>query len=87
MPSRVIEVDGRRWSVMPSGRRTQYVKDEFGLIFTSEDEPREQRIARYSPLGSKSNELSLSQLTDRELTQLLTTSQPGWTSPELGYRR
>lgn len=87
MPRRVIEVSGRRWSVMPSGRRTQYVKDEFGLIFTSEDERREQRIARYSPLGSKSNELSLSQLTDRELTRLLATSQPGWTSPELGYRR
>ncbi|HEX9894513.1 MAG TPA: hypothetical protein VGA78_11350 [Gemmatimonadales bacterium] len=87
MPKRIIEVDGRRWSVSPSGRRTQYVKDEFGIVFTSEDERREQRIARYSPLAAKSTELSLSALTDRELSELLSMSQPAWTSPELGYRR
>jgi hypothetical protein len=87
MAKRIIEVDGRRWSVMASGRRTQYVKDEFGVVFTSEDERREQRIARYSPLGAKSTESSLSALSDRELSDLLAWSQPAWTSPELGYRR
>ena len=33
MPRRVIEVDGERWTVSVSGRITQYVKDEFGLVF------------------------------------------------------
>lgn len=87
MPKRIIEIDGRRWSVTSSGRRTQYVKDEFGIVFTSEDDRREQRITRFSPQGAKSTELALSQLTERELTQLFAMSQPGWTSPELGYRR
>lgn len=87
MPRRTIEADGRRWSVMTSGRRTQYVKDEFGIVFTSEDRVREQRVTRYSPLGAKSTELALSSLSDRELLELFATSQPAWTSPELGYRR
>jgi hypothetical protein len=87
VPRRIIEVNGRRWSVSPSGRRTQYVKDEFGIVFTSQDDAREQRITRYSPLGPKSTELALSALSDRELADLLAVSQPAWTSPELGYRR
>jgi hypothetical protein len=87
VPKRTIEADGRRWSVTTSGRRTQYVKDEFGIVFTSEDEAREQRVTRYSPLATKSTELALSSLSDRELIELLATSQPAWTSPELGYRR
>jgi hypothetical protein len=87
MPSRMIEVDGRRWSVAPSGRRTQYTRDEFGLVFTSEDGVREQRVARYTPLGTKSTELSLANLSDRELAEYLARSQPSWTSPEMGYRR
>jgi hypothetical protein len=41
---------------------------------------------RYSPLGAKSRELSLGELTDAELRQLLTYSQPSWTAPEMGYR-
>ena len=44
-------------------------------------------MVRYSPLGAKSGELSLARLSDRELADLLAVSQPGWTSPELGYRR
>ena len=48
---------------------------------------REQRVARYTPLGAKSRELSLSQLSDQELRELLAHSQPSWTSPEMGYRR
>jgi hypothetical protein len=88
MPRRIIEVDGEQWQVAMSGRSTQYNKDEFGLVFTRGTGPnREQRVVRYSPLGAKSQELSLARMEDRELADLLAVSQPGWTSPELGYRR
>jgi hypothetical protein len=88
MPRRIIEVDGASWEVAVSGRVTQYVKDEFGLVFTRGVGPnREQRVVRYSPLGAKSRELSLAQLTDQELRDLLRHSQPSWTAPEMGYRR
>jgi hypothetical protein len=88
MPRRMIEVDGELWEVAVSGRVTQYVKDEFGLIFARGVGPnREQRVVRYSPLGAKSRELSLGQLSERELRELLRHSQPSWTAPELGYRR
>jgi hypothetical protein len=88
MPRRVIEVNGDQWLVSVSGRNTQYTKDEFGLVFTRGTGPgRERRISRYSPLGAKSRELSLRELSDRELTELLAHSQPSWTAPEMGYRR
>ena len=88
MPRLVIEIDGEQWEVAVSGRITQYVKDEFGLIFSRGTGPqREQRVVRYSPLGIKSREASLAQLSDQELGQLLRHSQPPWTSPELGYQR
>jgi hypothetical protein len=88
MPRRIIAADGEQWEVAVSGRITQYVKDEFGLVFTRGVGPdREQRVARYSPLGAKSRELSLSQLSDQELAELLKHSQPSWTAPEMGYRR
>ena len=88
MPRRIIDVDGERWQVAVSGRSTQYTKDEFGLVFTRGTGPdRERRVVRYSPLGAKSRESSLDELTDRELADLLTVSQPAWISPELGYRR
>ncbi len=88
MPRRMIDVDGERWEVSVSGRSTQYTKDEFGLIFARGTGPeRERRVARYSPLGAKSRELSLNQLSDKELRDLLSWSQPAWTAPELGYRR
>ena len=88
MPRRVIEVDGKQWEVSVSGRVTQYVKDEFGLVFTRGTGPdREQRVVRYTPLGDKSREASLGQLTHQELRDLLRHSQPSWTAPELGYRR
>jgi hypothetical protein len=71
-----------------SGRSTQYTKDEFGLVFTRGTGPgRERRAVRYSPLGAKSRESSLDELSDRELVELLAFSQPAWISPELGYRR
>ena len=87
MPRRMIEVDGRRWTVSLSGRRTQYNKDEFGLVFTGDGGQAEQRIARYTPLAVKSAELSLAGLSEQDLVTLLRRSQPSWTSPELGYRR
>jgi hypothetical protein len=88
MPRRIIDVDGERWEVAVSGRSTQYTKDEFGLVFTRGTGPdRERRVVRYSPLGAKSRELSLDELSDRELAELLAFSQPAWISPELGYRR
>jgi hypothetical protein len=88
MPRRVIEVDGEQWEVAVSGRITQYVKDEFGLIFSRGTGPqREQRVVRYSPLGVKSRETSLAQLSDLELRELLRHSQPSWTAPETGYQR
>jgi hypothetical protein len=88
MPRRIIDVDGEQWEVAVSGRSTQYVKDEFGVVFTRGVGPdREQRVARYSPLGSKGREASLSQLTESELRSLLAHSQPSWTAPEMGYRR
>ncbi len=88
MPRRVIEVDGQQWVVAVSGRITQYVKDEFGLVFSrGAGSARERRVTRYSPLAAKSRELSLSQLSDAELRTLLSVSQPAWTAPETGYRR
>jgi hypothetical protein len=88
MPRRIIDVDGEQWQVAVSGRTTQYTKDEFGLVFTRGTGPqRENRLARYSPLGAKSRELSLAELSDAELRDLLAHSQPSWTAPETGYRR
>jgi hypothetical protein len=88
MPRRIIEVDGVPWEVAVSGRVTQYTKDEFGLVFTRGTGPdREQRVVRYTPLGAKSRELSLSELSDGQLRDLLAHSQPSWTAPEMGYRR
>ncbi len=86
MPLRTIDADGGRWSVSTTGRRTQYAKDEFTVCFT-ESETGRQRVARYSPLGSKARESSLAELTDAELASLLKRSQPSWTAVELGYRR
>jgi hypothetical protein len=88
MPRRVIEAGGEQWVVSVSGRNTQYTKDEFGLVFTrGTGTDREQRVTRYSPLGAKSRELSLRELSDQELRDLLAHSQPSWTAPEMGYRR
>ena len=87
MPTRTITVDGRSWRVFPSGFVTQYDLDEFGLIFVAgEGDAREVRVTRYSPVGSRSRERSLTELTDEQLARLLEQSQPSMTSPEAGYR-
>ena len=88
MPARSLDVGGRSWQVYPSGRVTQYEHDEFALLFVSVAEGmREVRVTRYSPLGVRSRERSLADLTDGELTRLFELSQPGDTSPEAGYTR
>jgi len=86
MPSRAITVDGKRWLVFPSGRITQYDRDEFGLIFVSGTGPdREVRVTRYSPVGARSRERSLVEMSDADLARMLSFSQPSDTSPEANY--
>jgi hypothetical protein len=88
MPRRLIDRGDERWEVAESGRRSQFTKDEFSLVFTRlGGGTAEQRIARYSPKGAKSRELSLARLGDDDLLELLGRSQPSWTAPETGYRR
>ena len=86
MPRR-FTADGAEWIVLPSGRNTQYVRDEFGLHFTRVTGAKEERLARYSPGGSRAREESFAALTDGQLRELLATSQPAYTAPETGYRR
>jgi len=86
MPTRSIDIEGRRWLVFPSGRVTQYDRDEFGLIFVhGVGADREVRVTRYSPVGSRSREQSLVELSDSDLRRLFGYSQPSDTSPEAGY--
>jgi hypothetical protein len=86
MPTRTLAADGKNWLVFPSGRVTQYDRDEFGLIFVSGTGPdREVRVTRYSPVGSRSRERSLVELSDADLQRLFGYSQPSDTSPEADY--
>ena len=88
MPRRTIEHAGRTWEISPTGRVTQYVRDEFGVTFRPRGgAPAEARVARYAPLGSRSPEESLAELTPAQLAELFTRSQPAWTAPETGYAR
>ena len=87
MPTRRITADGRTWRVFPSGFVTQYNLDEFGLLFVAgEGDGREVRVTRYSPVGTRSREQSLAEMTEERLVELLRMSQPSETSPEAGYR-
>ena len=86
MPTRVVTIAGRSWRVFPSGRVTQYDRDEFAVLFLAEDQGRrEVRVTRYSPVGARSRERSLAEMSDADLTRLFESSQPGETSPEVGY--
>ena len=86
MPTRSITHAGRTWRVLPSGRVTQYDRDEFALLFTSgTGDDREVRATRYSPQGIRSREQSLVELSDADLRRLLSESQPSEMSPEAGY--
>jgi len=87
MPSRSLTIDGRKWIVSPSGRITQNDRDEFGLVFVhGSGDSRTIRVTRYSPVGSRSRERALVELTDGDLARLFESSQPSDTSPEANYR-
>ena len=86
MPTRSVTHDGRTWSVMPSGRVTQYDRDEFALLFSAgTGADREVRVSRYSPQGVRSREQALIDMSDADLKRLLLESQPSEMSPEAGY--
>ena len=88
MPSRTVTIDGKAWRVFPSGRVTQYDRDEFALVFVAGIGPnREVRVTRYSPVGTRSRERSLTDLTEADLERLFGFSQPSDTSPEADYAR
>src|SRR2546426_2397213 len=76
MTRRTIVVDSEIWKVYPAGRITVYEKDEFGLLFELGSGPeRKRRFTRYSPLGSRSPDASLAELTKRQLQDLLRRSE------------
>ncbi len=86
MPGRSVTVRGRTWTVIPSGRVTQYEHDELGLVFVAGTGPtREVRITRYTPVATRARERSLMELSDADLARLLEQSQPSDTSPEADY--
>ena len=94
MPTRTVTIGGKTWRVFPSGRVTQYDRDEFAVLFVADPDvgkggkggdQREVRVTRYSPLGARSREQSLAEMTDTDLAALFQTSQPGDTSPEADY--
>jgi hypothetical protein len=88
MPTRSVNIGGKRWRVFPSGRVTQYDRDEFALLFVADvsaGQKREVRVTRYSPAGARSRERSLAEMTDAELARLFEFSQPSETSPEADY--
>jgi hypothetical protein len=90
MARRIFEVDGQEWQVAPSGRTTQYGRDEFGVIFRrvrDDGTVAEQRMSRYSPRGTRARDLSLARMDDDALRRMRAHSQPAFTAPELGYRR
>lgn len=86
MPTRSLTLGGRTWRVTPSGRLTQYDRDEFALLFVSgTGDDREVRVTRYSPHGSRWREEALVEMSDADLARLFEQSQPSDTSPEAGY--
>jgi len=87
MPDRSLDIDGSRWSVEPSGRVTQYDRDEFALLFVrGTGDAREVRVTRYSPQQTRSREAAFAELSEAKLRELFAFSQPSTTSPEAGYR-
>ena len=86
MPTRTVTIGGTTWRVFPSGRVTQYDRDEFAILFvTGSGDKRQVRVTRYSPLGSRTRDQSLAELDDAGLARLFEYSQPSDTSPEADY--
>lgn len=74
------------WEVYPSGWVTVYPRDQFGLVFQQGTGPeRRRRFTRYAPLGNRSPDASLAELSERQLERLFRESQPAWTAPESAY--
>lgn len=88
MAQRTVEIGANVWDVSPTGRVTQYSRDEFGILFRRRGgTPAEDRVVRYAPLGARIPEDSLTELSEFQLRELWSRSQPAWTAPETGYRR
>jgi hypothetical protein len=86
MAGRTIAVKGATWEVAPSGRVTVYGRDQVGVVFEQGTGPeRRRRFTRFSPVGTRSPDAALAELSDRELIQLFHQSQPAWTAPEAAY--
>lgn len=86
MAGRTIVADGAEWEVAPSGRVTVYGRDQFGVVFEQGTGPeRRRRYTRYAPVGHRSPDAALAELSDRDLVQLFRQSQPAWTAPEAVY--
>ena len=87
MTTRTIVRDGIRWAVAPSGFVTQYLGDEFGVVFTRVDGAvADVRFSRYSPGSARSREASFDALSEATLLRLFLTSQSSIRAPEGGYR-
>ena len=84
-----LTIDGREWRISLAGRFTVYEHDEYPVVFeqVGAKGPRERRVARFSPQGSRSRTRALAELSDAELASLWRQSQATWTSPELAYAR
>jgi len=83
---RALTIDSERWEVSPAGRVTVYGRDQFGLIFERGTGPqRVRRVTHYSPLGARSIDRALAELSERDLLELFRQSQPSWTAPEVDY--
>src|SRR5437879_12060801 len=81
-----VVIDGGTWEVYPSGRVTVYGRDQFGVVFEQGTGPeRRRRFTRYAPVGSRSPDAALAELSERELVELFRQSQPAWTAPEGAY--
>lgn len=88
MAQRSITMDGATWDISPTGRVTQYTRDEFGVLFRKQGgTDADQRVARFAPMGARAQETALDELSDHQLRELWQRSQPAWTSPETGYAR
>jgi hypothetical protein len=86
MARRAIVVDGETWEVYPSGRITVYGRDQFGVLFQLGTGPqRKRRFTRFAPVGHRSPDAALAELTERQLHELFRQSQPAWTAPEAAY--
>ena len=53
-------------------------------LFTEFSES-QRRFTRYSPVGNRSPDAALAEMSERELVQLFHESQPAWTAPEGAY--